>query len=163
MSCCLKPVTPKIHWDFKPQISSIHIDIFEAPFSNQLLRLGAAEALRQAVAYSRKQSMKRQEAREVKRKKLVILPRSWQNSFMLPSDGNLLEVFICLGFTFMNPNINFHIHEIGRIQALVPFSPGDTEKPTGKKDVRLAPSVCCLSRPSVHPPMNSWTTTNSQR
>jgi len=81
MSCCLKPVTPKIHWDFKPQISSIHIDIFEAPFSNQLLRLGAAEALRQAVAYSRKQSMKRQEAREVKRKKLVILPRSWQNSF----------------------------------------------------------------------------------
>lgn len=32
MFCCLKPVTPKIHCVFKPQILSIHIDTFEAPW-----------------------------------------------------------------------------------------------------------------------------------
>lgn len=45
MSCCLKPVTPKIHWDFKPQISSIHIDIFEAPFSKPVAKAGGRWSL----------------------------------------------------------------------------------------------------------------------
>lgn len=49
-----------------------------------------------------------------------------------------------------SPNVNFRIHEIGRIQALVPFTPGDTEKPTDKKG-RSTCSFSVLFISSIRP------------